>query len=123
MTTTLEQGRRPEVSPLVARAKAILAGELVPDPLPLPPDVQAWFDKMVAGFDPPATPEAIIYQRNFIALDENYAFKDVLYYAPPGGHVIVLGCGLDEVRELRRVLTPEENFRAVGHLPGGRTGW
>ncbi|MGL4552473.1 MAG: hypothetical protein ACRC33_14970 [Gemmataceae bacterium] len=105
---------------LVERAKAILAGTLEPEPLRLPPDVQAWWDEEVKGFDPPATPAAISHHHNRLLLDVLYAGLDLVFTETARGTLAILAVGGDEIRTLYRGLNRDEAKRAIGHKPGPR---
>jgi hypothetical protein len=110
----------PEFANHIERAKAILAGTYEPEPLRLPPDVQEWFDAEVKRWDPPGTPEAVIYQRNGLLLDAHYAGQHILYTILKNGTVAVLAVGSEEIRALRNSMTFDENKRAISFIPGLR---
>ena len=81
----------PEVD-VVARARDILAGRLVPPPLTLSPERKAVLDRLIHEHVTP-TPEAYQFHYEDWAFNEHFDGTVVLYTRLPDGKIAVLGSG------------------------------
>lgn len=98
---------------LVERARAILDGVLIPEPLRLPAEVQEEFEREVARWDPPGTPEAVIFHRNSWIMQTLFAGTPVMRMTLPDGTLVILAAGEDEILELIPTLRREDRRRVV----------
>lgn len=101
----------PQSGVLVARARDIIAGRVVPPALVPPPEVVAFLERESATA--PASPAALRHLTSQLTLQTRYAGRAIACFVPPGGEPVVLAVGDTEIEELLRALTEEEGARVV----------
>ena len=97
---------------LLARARAIIAGRIVP-----PPMEDAAFDaamaKEFAGYEPPPTEEGLRPSRERGCLEKIYKGQPVLTFKTAPGHTAVIASGEHDIFFLLRSLPDSERARVV----------
>ncbi len=97
---------------LLARARDIIAGRIVP-----PPMEDAAFDAFMAneftGYDPPPTAEAIRYLRERQSLPKIYRGEPVLCFTTAAGDMAVVAVGERDIYFLLRELPDHERCRVI----------
>jgi hypothetical protein len=101
----------PATGALVARARDIIAGRVVPPALVPPPEVVAFLESERASA--PASPAALRHLTSQLTLQVRYAGRAIACFVPPGGEPVVLAVGDTEIEELLRALTEAEGARVV----------
>jgi hypothetical protein len=103
---------------LIARAKAILAGTLVPEPLPTHPEVAEFLERELGDRDPPVVPEVLTQIAYEMTLGKLYGGLPVVCVLQKGGQVgTALGVGEEELVALLRSFTREEGSKIIVHFP------
>lgn len=101
---------------LVAYAKDVIAGRVVPPPMVLDARRTALLDAALAeaaGPYPPATPEAVRWATDWECLYAQYPNEVFLYFNTAGGYMTVLAAGEEDVLAVLAGLTPEEDCQAI----------
>ncbi|MGL4553535.1 MAG: hypothetical protein ACRC33_20405 [Gemmataceae bacterium] len=103
----------PESLDLVARAKRILAGEILPPPLPLHEVVRQFLGTLEGEALREATAAARQEILNDLNLQAHYGGNRTAYFTAEGGLLVVLASGDDQVKELYTRLTPDEKHKVL----------
>ena len=96
---------------LLARARDILAGRIVPPPIKPPPGLLESLDREFGWRVPPPTPEAIRFLCDEAGLDYKYRGEIVAVCKSADGGQAVLAVGEHELRTLLDGLTDDERSR------------
>ncbi len=111
---TSEQGLSAEAkAALLARARDVISGRVVPPKMEAPPGRLEAFHKEFAGYDPPPTQEAIRFLTERWHLDYTYAGVSVVCCRTGNGDLAVVGVGEDEIVALLRGLDDEDRSKVV----------
>jgi hypothetical protein len=97
----------PADAELLARARGIIAGSIVPPPME-DPEFDAIMAEEFAGYDPPPTAEAIRYLRENQCLPKIYGGEPVLCFT-----MAVVAVGERDIYFLLRELPDHERCRVV----------
>jgi len=99
-------------STLVANAREIIAGRVVPT---IEPDaaIDAWLADQFKDREPPPLATAIENIRTQLYLEKRYSDRMVAWFRLPNNGIFVLAAGNEEVRELFAGLTDEEKSKVV----------
>lgn len=97
---------------LLARARDIIAGRIVPPPME-DPAFDASMAKEFAGYEPPPTANAIRFLRERQCLERLYRGQPVLIFETASGDNVVIATGERDILFLLRSLPAGERCRVV----------
>ena len=98
---------------LVDRARQIMAGRIIPEPLALPPELEKAWQKELAGFPQPPTMKAIHRITDRLALVAHYDGELVAIVTTAHGRTAVVAVGDDEIKALLDGLSQEESAKVM----------
>jgi hypothetical protein len=98
---------------LIARAKEIIAGRIRPSAMVVPPEVEKFLQREIAGFDPPPTPKAIRHITEQLCLQAIYRGEPVACFTTADGMLTVLASGENEIWTLLQELSEDERVKVV----------
>ncbi len=102
---------------MIARAKAILAGRLKPEPMVTPPEVAAFIESEKARFAEPLDPDVIQHMTDALNLQHYYPDRTIARYTTPEGVLVVLADGMENYLTLIGALSYEERRRVLNDFP------
>jgi len=98
---------------LLARAKDIIAGRLIPDPLPESPGIREFLHREFGDKVPPPTHEAIRQIIEHDSIQRLARGRLIAYSTIADGRKVVLAMGEDEIFYLLAELSDDEDARVI----------
>ena len=98
---------------LLARAQDIIAGRLIPEPLPESPAIREFLHREFGDKVPPPTPEAIRQIIEHDSIQRLGRGRLIAYCTIADGRKVVLAMGEDEIFYLLDELSDDEDARVI----------